>query len=288
MKQVQHWLDTWHLSDPQLIATTHTSQVYRVSYSGGFAALKLLNLVGMECEASSCDALLCFAGEGAVKLIKHADNALLLEWLPGKKLSELCYASKDKQASEILLGVIDKLHRFSGELPAQIPTLQERFQSLFHYLFHYANSGIVSPSISSSEHEIILQSAQVAQELLSTESNKSLLHGDIHHDNIIFDSKNDWLAIDPQCLYGEATYDLANSFYNPDDQSRYHHTEDNIIRRSEIYAKHLNISQSRILQFAFAHGGLSVCWQLEDKQDPHRRMAIMHLINKVLLSNSLD
>ena len=43
-----------------------------------------------------------------------------------------------------------------------------------------------------------------------------VLHGDIHHDNILDFGKRGWLAIDPKRLQGERGFDYANLFCNPD------------------------------------------------------------------------
>nr|WP_249123342.1 MULTISPECIES: aminoglycoside phosphotransferase family protein [unclassified Bradyrhizobium] len=43
-----------------------------------------------------------------------------------------------------------------------------------------------------------------------------VLHGDLHHDNVLDFGERGWLAIDPRCLRGERGFDYANIFTNPD------------------------------------------------------------------------
>lgn len=127
-----------------------------------------------------------------------------------------------------------------------------------------------------------MKTATVAQQLLDTESSKVLLHGDIHHTNILQSSDRGWLAIDPQPFYGEQTYDFANSFFNPDNMPDLVESKDRIREMASVYADRLKVSEKRILQFAFAHGGLSSAWQLEDGQIPERRPRLTEIIGKLL------
>lgn len=43
-----------------------------------------------------------------------------------------------------------------------------------------------------------------------------VLHGDLHHGNILDFGTRGWLAIDPKGLLGERGFDYANIFTNPD------------------------------------------------------------------------
>jgi streptomycin 6-kinase len=43
-----------------------------------------------------------------------------------------------------------------------------------------------------------------------------VLHGDIHHGNILDAGQRGWLAIDPKGLIAERGFDFANMFCNPD------------------------------------------------------------------------
>lgn len=66
-----------------------------------------------------------------------------------------------------------------------------------------------------------------------------------------------WLVIDPQCLTGERTYDVANAFYNPEGFLSQAEATETIERRCTIYSKRLKLDRQRILEFAFAYGCLS-------------------------------
>ena len=43
-----------------------------------------------------------------------------------------------------------------------------------------------------------------------------MLHGDLHHANVLDLGSSSWLAIDPKGLKGEQGFDYANIFTSPD------------------------------------------------------------------------
>lgn len=65
------------------------------------------------------------------------------------------------------------------------------------------------------QDSIYKRGARIARELIDSARDLRVLHGDIHHENIFKHSTRGWIVIDPQCLFGERAYDLANVFYNP-------------------------------------------------------------------------
>jgi len=52
--------------------------------------------------------------------------------------------------------------------------------------------------------------------LLADQHDVGVLHGDIHHGNILDFGPRGWLTIDPKGLIGERDFDYANLFCNPD------------------------------------------------------------------------
>lgn len=50
----------------------------------------------------------------------------------------------------------------------------------------------------------------------------AVLHGDLHHGNVLDFGPLGWLAIDPKGLHGESGFDYANILSNPDRASAPH------------------------------------------------------------------
>lgn len=259
----------WHLSSPVQLVETFTSHVYKVYFDGEPAILKILTPIGQRSEAKAALVLKHFNGNGAVRLLNSDGRAHLLEYVPGKHLKDLVATGLDREATEIICSILKKLHGHSDQIPDGLTSMRENFRALFAV----ASSVFADP--------IFAIGADVAEKLISSEKEIRVLHGDIHHKNILESKDRGWIAIDPQCLFGERTYDVANSFFNPDDIPSLVETPERIRTTCKTFSAHLNLDPSRILDFAFAYGCLSTAWCLEDGQSPDRRLRITRLLQKL-------
>jgi len=268
--RTDEYLKKWELSSSVHLMTTTTSQIYRVVYQGRHAILKILSPLGMKSESSSPQVLRCFDGNGAVRILDFDEGALLLEDVGSISLATMVGQGQEAEAAHIICDVLNRLHSYAGQKPTEVHDLKRRFQSLF------------LRAKSQNSDSIFQKTAKVAEGLLSTEINKRLLHGDIHHTNILKSSSRGWLAIDPQGVFGENTYDVANSFFNPDNMPERVETKSRIELIAEIFSERLNVNKHRILEFAYAHGGLSSSWQLDSGENPKRQLRMTSLIETLL------
>jgi streptomycin 6-kinase len=92
-------------------------------------------------------------------------------------------------------------------------------------------------------------------ELCATQRRERLLHGDMHHENVLFDRARGWLAIDPK-----GVRPLRNPCGRPDLFAQ----PDVIRRRADLFARTLFIDSARALRWAFAQAVLAAIWQIED------------------------
>lgn len=272
LSKLNEYCTEWDLSQPVHISSTQTSDVYRVNFQGKVAVLKILNSIGKKYESNGPVALKCFNGHGAVDLLNANAGAQLLEYADGRNLRDLVEGGNDEFATQNICEVLTKLHSFSREFPSGIPTLREHFRALFA-------AAAIEPD------SIYAKGARVAENLLASEKDLVLLHGDIHHRNIIESTTRGWLAIDPQCVVGERTYDTANSFFNPDDMPSIVEAEERVRLLCRIFSEKLKFDSKRVLEFAFVHGCLSSVWCNEDGQNPESRLRITKLIHRLLLSD---
>lgn len=56
---------------------------------------------------------------------------------------------------------------------------------------------------------------KASKELLVSSGEQVLLHGDLHHYNILSSARNSWLAIDPKGGIGEREYEICALMRNP-------------------------------------------------------------------------
>jgi streptomycin 6-kinase len=118
-------------------------------------------------------------------------------------------------------------------------------------------------------------SAATARELLAAPRDMAVLHGDMHHGNVLDFGPKGWLAIDPKGLYGERGFDYANILSNPDRASAL--APGRFARRIETIAEVSGIAQRRLLQWVLAWSGLSAVWSVQDGEDPGAAMAVAQL-----------
>jgi len=166
--------------------------------------------------------------------------------------------------------VIEKIHQYSGPIPEELIDMERNFRSLF------------AKTRTEPVDSIYTVGAGLAERLIESEQEVKILHGDIYHENILESSVRGWLAIDPQCLFGERTYDLANTFYNPNGFADLVESSETIQQRCQIFSKQLKIDTKRILEYAFAYGCLSAAWCIEDGQSPESTLRIAKRIQELL------
>jgi streptomycin 6-kinase len=263
------YLLQWGLTDPQLLADTATSVVYKVRRDGRDAVLKILNRTGTLDEAGGAVALRYFDGVGAVRLLDHDAGAQLLEYAGGADLVSLVTAGHDAWATDIIVDVLNRLHQPRPDRPiAGLTPLAHRFASLFRHA-------------TTSEDPLFKRAAAIAERLLGSQTFQCVLHGDIHQENIRHAGERGWLAIDPKGLYGERTFDAVNVLLNP----RRPHivlNEARFARTVRILADGMQIDTARLLEFAFAFACLSAAWSIEDGQDPSSALAIARIAEQSL------
>lgn len=138
-------------------------------------------------------ALKCFEGFGAVKIIK-ADKGLLIlaQANPGISLKKY-FPNSDNEAIKITCNLIKKLHQASIPEQHSFPHLKDLIKVLDD-----------KQNVFAKDYNHYLQKAKnLSNQLLTTATSYVLLHGDLHHDNIL-QNGNDWLAIDPKGRIGDA------------------------------------------------------------------------------------
>jgi streptomycin 6-kinase len=114
---------------------------------------------------------------------------------------------------------------------------------------------------------ILVHRAEAARTLLAAPCDVGVLHGDLHHDNVLDLGARDWLAIDPKRLLGERGFNFANIFTNPDLADPTHPVAtmpDRLTRRLGIVTEAARLERRRLLRRILAWTGLSAARFLGD------------------------
>jgi streptomycin 6-kinase len=239
-------MQRWQLQPDGQAFETHSSLLIPVRYQGAAAMLK----IAREQEEKFGGLLMCWwQGDGAARVLAWHDDGILLERAQGRlSLAQMVRDGEDRQATAILCQVVARLHAPRAEpLPELIP-LDQWFNSLWPAA--QAHGGMLRLS------------ASVAAELLTSPREQTVLHGDIHHDNVLDFAERGWLAIDPKRLYGERAFDYANIFCNPNYGIA---TDPDIfLCRVEQVCRLAGLDRQRLLRWILAWAGLSAAWFMED------------------------
>ncbi|MDQ5890724.1 MAG: streptomycin 6-kinase [Candidatus Dependentiae bacterium] len=201
--------------------------------------------------AQEARALRAFEGYGTVQLLAQEAHALLLQCAdPGQSLCSL-FPEKDHASILITAACMKQLH--TAPLDPHFKTLADRVAILAH-------------EWAVPEH-LLKKARMLTKELLDTTPPAVMLHGDLHHSNIV--RNNDaWLVIDPKGLIGDPTYEAAAFIVNPKPQLiREPMIEKILVDRIELFAQKLHCEKARIASWAYVHTILAWIWALEDGQN---------------------
>ena len=195
-----------------------------------------------------------FDGHGIARVLECDDGAVLLERLtPGYSLAALTLNGRDDEAIDILAETIQAM---SGHAPPSDCATVGGWAASFDRYVARAD-GTIPPHLIVEAHRRFLS-------LEASQGERQLLHGDLHHYNVLFDSTRGWLAIDPKGVVGEVEYEIGASLRNPFERPDLFVSATIVERRLALLARRLNITCGRALQWGFAQAVLSAIWSLED------------------------
>lgn len=247
MNHFNPYLELWTLVPDGKPIITPSSHLLPVKYNNMPCMLKVALI---EEEQIGGDVMVWWNGQGAAKVILHDDKALLMDRAQGdNSLLEMVKQGKDNEASQIICSVVAKLHSVSHKSkPLKIVPLSDWFRSL---------------NKASEQYGGILKKANLtSQKLLQNMQQLTVLHGDIHHQNILDFGSRGWLAIDPKGLLGDPYYDYANIFCNPDHGTAT--SPGRLERQAHVVSEKAVLDYHRLLQWIFAYAGLSAAWHFEE------------------------
>lgn len=111
-------------------------------------------------------------------------------------------------------------------------------------------------------NDLLLEARAIALDLLRSPTSRSLLHGDLHHQNILRGEGDTWVTIDPKGLVGERGYDITAWMMNPWGAPLRPDYGSIANRRLNIFADLLGEPRDRLARWAVVHAAMSLCWGL--------------------------
>jgi streptomycin 6-kinase len=207
-------------------------------------------------EQRAADFLRACGGCGAVRVYADGANALVLERaVPGTPLVELTLRGRDDEAMDVLADVIA---RMGTAVPVACMPEARDWAVAFDAYRASGDARIPPGLVEAAQREYI--------DLCESQRDVRLLHGDLHHGNVLFDAGRGWLAIDPKGVIGEAAFETAAALRNPVERPELFLPRVVIERRVRRLAAALELDESRIGRWTFAQAVLCTIWAIEDEE----------------------
>ena len=243
----------WELVLQKPFSNLSINYVTPVLQADGSSAVLKLGVPGSGMEDEMA-ALRHFNGRSMVQLLKAdpKNGAMLLEHIyPGHSLSQV---NDDHSATQIISHLINRIHT-SPSSEGEFPNISDWFGDLFEWQESSISKIFPIPV------DMVLKAQKRADQLLGTAAPPTVLHGDLHHENILNSGDDIWLLIDPKGVLGEPVYETAAMLRNglpndPDCPDLQRILE----QRIQDLSDNFQFDPDRIAHWGFCQTVLSIIW----------------------------
>jgi streptomycin 6-kinase len=247
MQRVEERVRAWSV----IVKNTRETQSSFVAFGRRGSQPVVLKVLRQPGDEWRCGEVLdAFDGRGIVGVYEYVEGAVLIERLnPGTALAAIALEGRGEEATDILAEVIQEMSHPHKSMKAYA-TVNESLRNsrrMGKGFERYLASGDNQIPIS-----LVEQSQQLHSELCASQQVARLLHGDLQHYNVLFDSARGWLAINPKGVVGEIEYEIGASLRNPYEKPDLFASPDTIERRLMSYEANLRIDADRALAWGFA------------------------------------
>ena len=270
---LQECRDRWSLElDPPFENLSYNLVLPGKLLDGTPIVLKL----GVPCRELTTEAaaLVLFQGRGTVRLLDHESTRgiLLMDRLiPGTPIYE---SQSDREATSTAARLMKKLWL--------APPAEHVFPSLSDWFLAFERLRKQFPGGSGPFPEDLIRGAESSFGELNESANASMvLHGDLHHANMLLSAEDKWLAIDPKGIIGDPAYEVGSFMLNglPAGASDAALSEV-FSRRLSIFSDELCIEKERLNRWAFCHAVLSALWDWEETKDWRQTLRLAQILER--------
>lgn len=207
------------------------------------------------------DALRHFGGQGMVRLLEADRNVglMLLERItPGKPLFDI----KDDQRATSIFATV--MLRMKKEEPSGhgFPSVADWAKGFRRIRDRLGGSTGAFPK------SVVDRAEGLMSDLICSMSGPVVLHGDLHHWNILSAEREPWLALDPKGVIAEPEYEVGAWLRNPFPQIlQVENPKGFIARRVDQLVEELGFDRNRIIGWAYSQAVLAGVWSFEENSD---------------------
>ena len=199
-------------------------------------------------------ALQRWGGEGTVRLLRAdpARRAMLLERLHVEDLTDLW----DVEACVVVAGLYRRIH---------VPALPQ-LRTVTSYVERWAAALAEMPRNAPIPRRLVEQTLSLARDLLADEDSVgTLVHGDLHYENVLAGDREPWLVIDPKPMSGDPHYEPAPMLWNRFDELA-GDVRGGVRRRFHALVDAAELDEDRARDWVVVRLVLNAHWSVEDAQ----------------------
>jgi streptomycin 6-kinase len=244
----------WGVEVEQEETTTNSMLAYGTR-DGDAVALKVVPLTSDERHGGALTAM--FGTNGMVPVLQHEPGAVLMTRLiPGTQLAAMLSVEQIHAMDDVLAEVCCRLHHRRRAMRG-VPRVEDWGAAFAHYL-EGGDARLPPRAVERAWRKYRL--------LCETQGRVTVLHGDLHHYNVLFDDGEGWPTVDPKGVVGEKEFELGVTLRNPLGYPHLYERKQ-IETRARRFASTCRLDGDRILQWTGVQAVLSVLWSLEDGGD---------------------
>ena len=256
-KLVAGQVDEWNLAVDGTATHGYCSIVLPVLTDDGVPAVLKVGFPDTESEHEHL-ALRRWAGHGAVRLLRAEPHhrAMLLERLQPRNLNELW----DVEACEVVASIYSRIH---------VPALPQ-LPGLTDLVDRWTADLDALPRNAPIPRRLVEQAIALGRDLsVDPASTGTLIHTDLHYENVFAADREPWLAIDPKPLSGDPHYEIAPMLWNRWNELA-GDTRDGVRRRFHALVEAAGLSGDRARAWVVVRMIHNAMWELTDGIEPDR------------------
>lgn len=201
-------------------------------------------------------ALRRWAGAGAVRLLRADPHrrTMLLERLHHRNLNELW----DIEACEIVAGIYARIH---------VPPLPQ-LRSLADFTSRSTADLARLPRNAPVPRRLVEQAITLGRDLIADSgATGTVIHGDLHYENVLAGDREPWLVIDPKPMNGDPHYEVAPMLWNRWDELA-GYVRDGVRRRLSALVDAAGLDADRARAWIIVRVMQNAMWELTETPTP--------------------
>jgi len=201
---------------------------------------------------------------------EHLGGLLIEEVKPASSVKDLVLRGDDRGATCAIADAILGLQHRLADKDTSFPHVRD-FSGNLNRLQNYVPEKMLSGAKS------------LLQALSQSGPEDVILHGDLHHDNVL-KLADGWVAIDPHGYIGPGAFEVGAMMRNPYDCFPAHSSLKSVIMsRVELLARKLSYTPGEIQAWSLIYTLVSASWSLEDHGEvPDEHMEIARVLEALI------